>query len=185
MEWYVPLLVFLARICDVSIGTVRIIVVIRGHKLWAALLGFVEVTIWLFAVAAVIGNIREYPLAIIAYAGGFAMGNLVGMLIEEKIALGNQIIRAVSTDPSLNVSQLLRDKGYQVTQVAAHGVSGPAELCFVVVPRRKAQRVMDEILGYSPESFITVEDIRQVAGASLFGAPATQLEGWKRLIKFR
>jgi uncharacterized protein YebE (UPF0316 family) len=186
MELYLPLLIFLARIMDVSIGTVRIIVVIRGHKFWAAALGFFEVAIWLFAVSAVIATIRDNYWNVLGYAAGFAAGNLVGMWIEEKLALGNQMVRIINTDPMTSVAEALRERGYLVTQVPAHGVSGAAELCFVVVPRKQTREVMRQATQTAPLAFITVEDIREVSGGStIYSREATKLPVFRRLIKFR
>ncbi len=185
MPWFLGPLVFLARICDVSIGTVRVITVIRGHKLLATLLAFGEVSIWIFAVSAVIVNIRQNLWMVFFYAGGYATGTLIGMLIEEKIALGNQMIRVVNTDGSLNVAAHLRERGYTVTQVEAAGALGRAELSFLVVPRKHTKEALETINAYSPSAFITVEDVRMSTHRPrLIETPPSHLPIWKRLIKF-
>jgi len=186
MAWYLPILIFLARICDVSIGTVRIITVIRGHKLIAALLGFAEVTIWIFAVSAVIVNIRESLWTVVCYAGGFATGTLIGMMIEEKIAMGNQMVRVVNTDGTKHVATFLREKGFIVTQVEASGASGRRELSFLVVPRKKTQQVLDLVFEYCPDAFVTVEDVRTATSPTrFFEEPRSRLPAWRKLIKFK
>jgi len=185
MVWYLPILIFLARICDVSIGTLRIISVIKGHKLVAALLGFFEVSIWLFAVSAVLGHIRESIWTVFAYAGGYAAGTLVGMLIEQKIALGNQMVRVVNTNGSIDVAAYLRTKGFVVTRVEASGANGLRELSFLVVPRKRAQEVLEMIFAFCPDAFVTVEDIRATSSSAsrVFDEPASRTPVWRRLIK--
>lgn len=187
MVWYLPILIFLARICDVSIGTLRIIAVIKGHKLVAAMLGFFEVSIWLFAVSAVIGNIGESLWTVFSYAGGYATGTLVGMLIEQKIALGNQMVRVVNTDGSRHVAEFLREHGFVVTRVEASGASGQCELSFLVVPRKQTPRILDMIFTFAPGAFVTVEDVRSTSAAAsrVFEEPASQTPMWRRLIKFK
>lgn len=186
MELYIPILIFFARILDVSIGTVRIIVVIRGRKFLAALMGFFEVLIWVLAVAAVIENISDSWITVIAYGGGFATGTLVGMWIEEKLAMGYQLIRIVNIDPSRNVAAFMRERNWIVTDLDARGVSGRAELCFLVIPRKKAPKAFEVILDYCPKAFLTVEDIRSsVGGSNLFHEPASKLPWWNRIIKIK
>lgn len=184
MAWYIPLFIFLARICDVSIGTVRIITVIRGHKVIAAMLGFCEVVIWIFAVSAVIAFIRESLVTVIAYGAGFATGTLVGMVIEEKLAIGNQMIRVVNTNSSISVSSFLRGRNLIVTEVEASGATGAAELCFLVVPRKKTQTIVRAILRHCPKAFVTVEDIRSATSGSQIFPARSQSPLWRRLIKF-
>ncbi|MCB2154229.1 DUF2179 domain-containing protein [bacterium] len=186
MPWFVPVLVFIARIMDVSIGTVRIITVTKGHKALSAVLGFCEVTIWIFAVSAVIVNIRESLWTVFAYASGFSVGTLVGMVIEEKLAIGTQVIRIVNRTSEFDLSELLRQKGFMVTKVEAAGGLGPSELCFLVVPRKRTQSVLDVVEQNCPSAFITVEDVRRSSVETrLFPGPRSQTPFWKRLTKFK
>ncbi|NUP90661.1 MAG: DUF2179 domain-containing protein [Candidatus Sumerlaeia bacterium] len=189
MPWQIPLLIFLARICDVSIGTVRIITVMRGHKVVAAILGFLESVVWLLAVSGVLKFINDYPFpqniaAIVAYGAGFGTGTLVGILIEQKLALGLQMIRVINTEPNRDLSPALRAEGLIVTELQGHGATGPVEICFSVVPRRQAQAVIDKILDYSPRAFITIEDLRRSSSA-LERMARSQTPAWLRLIKFK
>jgi uncharacterized protein YebE (UPF0316 family) len=186
MVWYLPILIFLARVCDVSIGTLRIITVIRGHKLVATFLGFIEVSIWIFAVSAVIVNITESLWTVVGYASGYATGTLLGMLIEEKLALGSQMVRVVNTDATRNVSTFLRGHGFVVTRVEGSGANGPRELSFLVVPRKKTQSVLRLLYEYAPNVFITIEDLRSTTmEGRLFREPRSQLTGWRRLTKYK
>jgi len=186
VEWYLPILIFFARIGDVAIGTMRVILIMRGMKLMAATLGFFEVIIWIFAVSAVISNISQSLVTVLAYGAGFAAGTLVGMLIEETVALGDQMIRIVNVDASRPIVPFLRKRRLTVTQVAATGASGEAELCFLVVPRKKVKLTVQAIHRYAPGVFITIEDVRTSVGASVvFREESSRLPLWRRLIKFR
>lgn len=184
MVWYMPIVIYFARITDVSIGTVRIILVIRGRKYLAALLGLMESIIWVLAVSQVIIHIKEGVIPLIAYGAGFATGTLVGIVIEQRIALGEQIIRAVNSDPSVHLTDFLRSEGHMVTQVSAEGAIGPVEMAFLVAPRRKVRKLTRTILENCPSAFITVEDVRTASNA-LSRVPRSEAPGWVRLIKFK
>lgn len=163
MEWYIPILIFCARICDVSIGTLRTMIVISGHRMLAAGLGGIEVVIWVLAVGGVIAHLTN-PLALVAYAGGFMVGVLLGMSIEEKLAFGYRAVRVISTNAEVKVCEALREKGYRVTQVAGHGRSGQVEIGLLIVRRRKLEelrRIVSEIV---PNAFFTVERVEHISG---------------------
>ena len=115
-----PLLIFLARILDVSIGTLRIIFVARGLKYFAAILGFFESLIWLLAVTQVMQNLTSWQ-TYIAFALGFAAGNYVGVVLEERIAIGNLLIRVITRKEADELVHVLWGAGYGVTSVDAQG----------------------------------------------------------------
>lgn len=153
-------LIFFARILDVSIGTVRTILVFRGHRIWAAILGFFEVLIWLIAAGSVIQNLDTWYLAI-AYALGFAAGNIVGIMIESKIALGSELVRAVSENRNVDLAVSLRDKGYSVTELPGVGDDErPIEVLLIVEKRRKVPQLLTTIAEEDPDAFWTVSDIK-------------------------
>ncbi len=155
IAWYVPVLIFFARICDVSIGTVRTILVISGHRYISAFLGFFEVIIWVLAVGGVIAYLTN-PFALLGYAGGFSAGVLVGMFIEDRIALGYRVVRIISTNREINVSQQLRDRGHYVTRIEGSGKNGPVEFAFMVIKRRDVPRVREQVGEIDPKAFISV-----------------------------
>ena len=162
----IPLLVFLARILDVSIGTLRIIFVAKGLKGLAALLGFFEALIWLVAVAQVMQNLNSWQ-TYIAFALGFAAGNYVGVLLEERIALGNLLIRVITRQEANELVRVLWDEGYGVTSVDAQGEAGPVKVIFSVVKRKKLAKIISIIKKYNPRAFYTIEDMRYVNGSYL------------------
>src|SRR4030065_1709627 len=106
-----PVIIFLARICDVSIGTMRIIFVSKGKKKIAPVLGFFEVLIWIIAISKIMQNLDNY-INYVAYAAGFATGNFVGMIIEEKLAMGIQMIRIFTNEKGMELVQTLNSQGY-------------------------------------------------------------------------
>ena len=156
-----PLLIFLSRILDVSIGTMRVIFVSRGYKLFAALCGFFEVLIWIFAITQIMSNLTNI-LYYIAYAGGFATGNFVGILIEEKIALGNVIVRVISIRRFDAFIDYLKDNNYGVTLLNAQGLYGDVNILFTIIPRNKVKSAVAFIKESNPQAFYSIEDVRFV-----------------------
>lgn len=156
-----PILVFLARVMDVSIGTLRIIFVSKGLKNFAAVLGFFESLIWLVAVVQVMQNLNSWQ-TYIAFAMGFAGGNYVGVMLEEKIALGNLMVRIITRREADELVHVLWEKGYGVTSVDAQGETGPVKVIFSVVKRKKLSQFLSLIKKYNPNAFYTIEDMRFV-----------------------
>jgi uncharacterized protein YebE (UPF0316 family) len=156
-----PLLIFLARICDVSIGTMRIIFVSKGKKYIAPFLGFFEVLIWITAISKIMQNLDNY-VNYIAYAAGFATGNFVGMIIEEKLAVGIQMIRIFTYQKGNELVQTLNSQGYGATSVNAQGAREEVQLIYTIVRRNNLGEVLDIINRYNPKAFYTIEDIRAV-----------------------
>lgn len=156
-----PILIFLARIIDVSIGTIRLIFVSKGFKAIAPLLGFFEVIIWLLAVSQIMKHLDNI-VCYIAYGGGFAMGNYVGMYIEEKLSIGNVIIRVI---PKVDTSELikqLKEMGFGVTVVDAEGAQQRVKIIFSVIKRDNIQQFVSTINHYNPQAFYTIEDVKSV-----------------------
>jgi uncharacterized protein YebE (UPF0316 family) len=171
-EWYIPVLIFLARICDVSMGTTRMLFVMSGMRWQAALIGFFEVMIWALAVAGVIEYLRN-PIALVAYGAGFATGTMVGMWVENRIGVGYRAIRVISADRTRSVSATLREKGYRVTEVAGQGRNGPVELAFLVIRRRHLAETIELIETIAPDAFITVERADRASGGPFRESPGS------------
>lgn len=154
-----PLFIFCARVMDVSIGTLRTICVVRGMRFTAAILGFFEVSIWVTAISGVLSHLDHW-YNIVAYASGFATGNIIGIYIEQKLAMGMQMIRLISRSQSAAVAAGLRLAGYAVTEVKGQGLQGQVSISFVVAARKEAPTVMKVASRIDPEVVSTVEDIR-------------------------
>jgi uncharacterized protein YebE (UPF0316 family) len=156
-----PILIFLARICDVSIGTMRIIYVSKGKRNIAPILGFFEVLIWITAISKIMQNLDNY-INYIAYAAGFATGNFVGMIIEEKLAMGIMMIRVFAHDRGDELVQTLNVSGYGATSVEAHGAREKVNLIYTIVQRNELANVLDVITKFNPKAFYTIEDVKAV-----------------------
>jgi uncharacterized protein YebE (UPF0316 family) len=157
----IPLLIFLARICDVTLDTARIIYVSRGMKLLAPLIGFFEVLIWLLSITQIMHNLTNV-VYYIAYAGGFAMGNFIGIYIEERMAIGTVVIRIITQKDAAELVEFLKDDGCGVTYIDAQGTLGPVKIVFTIIKRRDVSRVIGIIRKFNPMAFFTIEDIRSV-----------------------
>lgn len=157
-----PVLIFVARICDVTIGTVRIISVSRGHKYLAPVLGFFEVLIWIIVIAKVMQNLNNM-VCYVAYAGGFAAGNFVGIMIEQRIAIGTLIIRIITRKEATELVNRLTAAGYGVTSLVAEGGRGPVNVIYSVIKRGDLAHIVDIIGQVNPRAFYSVEDVRFVS----------------------
>jgi uncharacterized protein YebE (UPF0316 family) len=157
----IPLAIVFARICDVSVGTLRIIFVSRGMRRIAPLLGFVEVLVWLIAISQIMQNLTNW-VNYIAYATGFALGNYVGMIIEEKLAMGVVAIRIITQKDATELINAIREKNFGITAISATGASGNVRLLFSIIKRKDKDKIIDLARHYNPGSFISIEDVRSV-----------------------
>ncbi len=176
--WVLPFLIFFARIVDVSLGTVRTILVFRGHRLTAAFLGFFEIMIWLLAAGKAIQNLDRWYLAV-AYAGGFATGNIVGIWLESKLALGTELVRAISHNLDIDLAGRLRALGHSVTELAGSDENNtPVEVLLIVERRRRVPDLLRKILEIDPGAIITISDIKREV--TMLPAPIPVLStGWR------
>ncbi len=183
MEWgyiaLVSILIFLARICDVSLGTIRSVCVINGRAKAAWLLGFFEVLVWVVAVSKVIQHVHEAPMYAVAFALGAATGNYLGIMVERHIAFGQQIVR-IFTRKGSEMAGLMRSLGYRVTEIDGRGRQGPVELLFIEVKRRQAMDVAEIAREIDPECYFIVDDIRMTSAAYVRNFQPT---GWRSIIK--
>jgi uncharacterized protein YebE (UPF0316 family) len=157
----IPLLIILARIIDVTLDTMRIIYISRGMKYLAPLFGFFEILIWLLAISQIMRNLNN-PVYYLAYAVGFATGNLVGIFVEERLAVGRVVLRIISQKDTTELVTHLRSRGYGVTTVDAEGSTGPVKLIFTVIDRNNIKSVVQSIQNYNPRAFYSIEDVRLV-----------------------
>jgi len=157
----IPLLIFLSRVIDVSLDTIRIVYISKGNKIWAPILGFFEVLIWLIAITRIMENL-DNVIYYIAYAGGFAAGNYIGLIIEEKLALGLQMFRIITQKDGSTLIQSLTEKGYGITSIDAEGRNGNVNVIFSVVKRSESKKVIEIINRHNPNAFYSIEDIRRV-----------------------
>ncbi len=155
----VPLLIFCSRIADVSIGTIRIIYISKGMKYLAPVFGFFEILIWLVAIGQIMRNLSN-PVYYIAYSLGFAAGNFVGIIIENRLAVGKVMLRIVTQKDAGELLKFLRSEGYGVTAVDAHGSQGMVNVIFTVISRKSLDGVIAIVQKFNPKAFFSVEDVR-------------------------
>ena len=164
-SWVIlPFLIFAARICDVSLDTMRIIFINRNFRYRAAICGFFGVMIWLLVIRQIFQQINN-PLCFIAYPAGFAAGNVVGLMIENRLSLGKVIVRIITHLEAEELVSALRLAGYGLTVLDANGASGPVKLIFTVMERSDIPKVVETIKKYNPSTFYSVEDVRFVSEA--------------------
>lgn len=167
-NWLIlPALIFSARVADVTIGTIRIISVGRGHKFIAPLLGFFEVFIWLLAIGQIMQNLTNLYYYL-AYAGGFAAGNFVGIVIEERLAMGVFIVRIVTQKYATELLAALKQSGYGLASLTAvSSEQKEVSVIYVVINRTDFNDVVDMLNRYNPQAFYTIEDVRFVKAGVL------------------
>ncbi len=161
-KWGVmPLIIFAARIIDVSLGTTRIIMVSKGHKQLAMIIGFFEVILWLVVAGQVLQSVDNI-VYILAYAGGFAAGSYIGITLDEKMAMGKISVRMITSKDPAPFLELLTENGFGYTYFDAKGSRGPAYLVYSIMHRKKYKEY--EILAkqFDPKSFVAVEDTKAV-----------------------
>jgi uncharacterized protein YebE (UPF0316 family) len=159
-DWIIlPVLIFLARMSDVTLATLRNIFISKGFKNIVPVIGFFEVLIWLIAARQVFGNLSN-PACFIGWAAGFAMGTYIGMRIDEYLALGMQMVRIITNQDHTELVQALSKKQHGITIVEGHGAKGPVKLLFTVVKRKNMREVLEIIDEKCPDAFYSVEDVR-------------------------
>ena len=154
-------LIFFARVADVSLGTFRTIVIFRGHKFLAAFIGFFEIIIWVVAASQVLTNLDHWYLAV-AYAGGFAVGNFVGMWIESRFAIGNELIRCISFNRDV-LAEMLRNEGFKVVSFDGDmGEGNPVELLLIIEKRRNVPSLIQLIKELDQTAVYSVSDVKSI-----------------------
>lgn len=157
-----PALIFFAEMCVVTISTIRTIFVARGYRYLAPLLGFCEITIWLFAISQVmqhLGNVWCF----LAFATGFTTGNFLGILIEKKLAMGLAQVSIYLAEDSGNLVERLRADNFGVTCVTGTGAQGPVQIVLTVVKRRQLKQVLSLVERTRPGAFYAVDDVTSVS----------------------
>ena len=168
-----PIAVFFLRVTDVSMATLRMLLIMRGRRLLAPLIGFFEILIWVTAIGIVVQHLQS-PLHVVGYAGGFAAGSFLGLLLEERLALGLATIRTMvrSGGPELSAElrRELREAGFGVTEMVGRGKEGAVEVLYSVLPRRKVPIALELIHRGAPDSFVVVDEPRGVHRGWLYPA---------------
>lgn len=157
-----PILIFFARICDVSLGTIRVIFISKGVRYLAPVIGFFEVIIWLLAIGQIMNNLTNF-VAYIAYGAGFASGTYIGMVIEEKISLGLASVRIITKKDPGELMQYLRSHNYGVTSIDGEGGTGKVKMVFTIIKRQDIPHIVGIIKQFHPNAFYTVDEVKSVS----------------------
>lgn len=180
--WSLAILIFVLRIADVSLGTMRTLSIVRGMTRVAMILGFVEVLIWVTVIAQVISRVHEAPLLPLAYACGFAAGNGVGILLEQKLALGLVVVRIVSSTSGKRIADVLRSAGQVLTTFCGEGSLGPVTLIYATCQRRQARHLVQLALNVDPKLFYVVENAQEW-NRNQPPLPLIPNQGWRSVMK--
>lgn len=178
--WLLPVLIFFARVLDVSIGTMRIVFLSRGMRLMAPVFGFFEVLIWLMAISRIMGNLTSW-VNYVAYASGFAAGNYVGMYLENRLAMGLLSVMIITPDDASALVRMFKERRFGVTQVAGQGAQGEVRVIYVIIKRRDLAQVSRMLAEHRPDAFVVVNDIRSAAGG-VFPVETIRTNLWRRLL---
>ena len=158
-QWLLPIVIFFGRICDVTLGTLRIIFVSKGERYKAPIVGFFEVFIWVFIISQIFTHANSL-VSYLAYAGGYAAGNFIGILVENKIAFGYVLFRVYSKKNGHQLAQLLNKNNFGSTFIKGEGVISEVDIIETVVSRKAQRQVIKVINDFDPDAFYLIEDIR-------------------------
>jgi uncharacterized protein YebE (UPF0316 family) len=163
--WVLYFLIFVIKVFEVSLQTLRIVLITKEQRLMGALIGFVEVIIWVIVVSAVLQDITKDPFKIVVYALGFAVGNYVGSVVESIFAIGDVSVEVIAHKrDGLRLANQLRQSGLAVTSVNAHGMSDDREILFMHVPRKRINQTVQMVRSLERDVVITVHDIKPIYG---------------------
>ena len=157
-----PILIFIARTLDVTLGTLRNVFISKGFRNIVPFIGFFEVLIWLVSIRQVMQHL-DNPICYIGFAGGFAMGTYVGLRIENRLALGLQVLRIIISENWQPLVDALQKHNLGVTVIDGHGVKGPVKIIFTIVKRKDITLVRNVLKKINPQAFYSIEDIRNVS----------------------
>ena len=174
------LFIVVARICDVSMGTLRVAFIARGRKYLAAACGFTEVFIWIVVVSRILTG-EQHLLTYVAYAFGFTCGTFAGMLLEERLAVGWSLVRVISHKPIASLMQRLSAAGFGVTQQDAQGARGPVQVLVALLPRKRLGEFHHYLKEFDATAFYTIEDVRHARDIPPAYATATTGAGKVRM----
>ncbi len=165
----IPILIFLARIIDVSIGTIRVIFISKGFKKIAPILGFFEVIVWLLAISQVMKNLTNW-ISYIAYGAGFAAGTYVGMYLEERISIGKVILRIITKKDPHEMVEKIRSKWHATIIDGETSLNSKVKIIFMVLKKKEVKEVISVVNDYQPKAFYTIEDVRFVLDKGIIPA---------------
>ena len=153
--------IFALRVVDMSLDTIRVLFVMRGKKIIVWVLGFLQSLVFVIAITTVLSHL-DNMLNVFGYAAGFATGNVAGMIIEGRLAVGHIHLTVISPARGSKVVETIRGAGYGVTEVAARGKDGTVTILYCNILRKDMDNVETIIMEADPQAFVTADDIRPV-----------------------
>lgn len=160
-NWVVlPLVIYFARMTDVTLGTLRIVMISKGKRKIVPIIGFFEVLLWLIAIGQIMQNLSNV-LCYFAWAAGYATGTFLGLTIEQALAIGTQVIRVITNKNSDTFLEELKKEKHGFTVIDGQGAMGPVKVIFIVAERKNVKQISEFIDSHLPGSFYSVEDIRE------------------------
>lgn len=174
-------LIFLARVADVSMGTMRTLFTVQGRMGAAFFLGLIEVTIWIYVISAVVAELQNAPILVVFYAFGFSTGNVTGIWLEKKLAIGHVILRLLTAQHGVEMTNSIRELGFRVTEFQGQGRRGPVSELYVVCERRDLNKIMRCAQAIDPNVFYITETPGQVRRFRKH--TISPLTGWRSIFK--
>jgi uncharacterized protein YebE (UPF0316 family) len=182
--WTLCLMIFALRVCDVTLGTIRTVAIVKGFVSTAVILGFFELLVWVLAISQVISRLDESWFLAISYAGGFATGNAVGIMVERKLAMGTSVVRFMTANHGEAVANALRSDGHEVTTFHGEGSRGPVTLVYAVAPRKQLRSMIRTAQRHDPDIFWISEPAHESSGEpSVRLRPVPHPTGWRAVFK--
>lgn len=157
--WSLPVIIFFGRICDVTLGTLRIIFVSKGERTKAPIVGFFEVFIWVVIISQIFTHANSL-ISYLAYAAGYAAGNYVGIWVENRIAFGYQLFRIYTKKDGTALVRKLNENGFGSTYIKGEGAVSEVGVIETVVSRKSGKKVKELLSSFDPHLFYFIEDIR-------------------------
>jgi uncharacterized protein YebE (UPF0316 family) len=181
---FLPMLVFMARTADVSLATLRNVFIAKGFKSIVPVIGFFEVMIWLLSIRQIMQHL-DNPMTYLGFAGGFAMGTYVGMSIERRLALGNQVLRIITSKESAELISAMHTHNMGITVIDGKGAKGPVKIIFTIFKRKDLELIQKLIDEHAPKAFYSIEDVRSTTQGVFPGAASGgTMDYFRRIFPF-
>lgn len=181
--FFVAIAIFLMRIVDVSLGTVRTITVVQGRVKLSVLLGFLEVLVWVTAVVGVLQRVSESPVVMFGYALGFAAGNATGILLEQRMALGDVVVRCIASPDYPDLAETFRRWSNRVTIFGGRQNGETVELYYAICRRRDVRPLIKAARRIDPDMYYSVDPIRE--SSQELSSPLPHATGWRGVFKMK
>jgi uncharacterized protein YebE (UPF0316 family) len=182
--WLLCVVIFFLRVCDVTLGTVRTVSIVKGHIAMSVVLGFLEVTIWIIAIGQVITRLHESWFLALAWAAGFAAGNAVGIVVERRLPLGTSAVRILSAAHGKEIADALHDQGHMAAWFVGESAAGPVTLVQAMAPRRLTRSIIQAARRIDPDLLYESEPVQESNGETrLHLRPVLHPTGWRATFK--